>query len=383
VSAAAGRRRWRSRSFSDNSVPDLRLANFDPPFLELRELAEGIDLDLLSDIDHGHTPYVVLLIKALEKWRAGNEGNRFPKTMSEKNSFRCVIKDMSRNFDDEANFREAHRNANLAYTRHALNEEAMEVLENNNASSSADGVLCRALSSFLRENEDEPPLNGSIPDMTSSTDLYVKLQKIYRQKAQRDLQLFTQHVHRIDATVPPERIQLFCKNVYNLRYLTTRTLQEELSFQTGDRASPSDRSVREDLLAECGDPADPPAQTPLLWYLALRACEMHQSHHRQHPGADSRRLALEADVASVRSYLALLLERAGLDGDPLLRSLVDERAHAEEMVRYDNAELHNVAAVVGGVASQEIVKLITEQYVPLDNTFVFNGLAGIGAVYRF
>ena len=45
-------------------------------------------------------------------------------------------------------------------------------------------------------------------------------------------------------------------------------------------------------------------------------------------------------------------------------------AHAKELTRYGNAELHNVASVLGGVASQEAVKIITGQYVPLDNTYV-------------
>jgi amyloid beta precursor protein binding protein 1 len=56
---------------------------------------------------------------------------------------------------------------------------------------------------------------------------------------------------------------------------------------------------------------------------------------------------------------------------------------AREVVRYDEAEIHNVAAVVGGVASQEAVKLITGQYVPIDDTYIYNGIASTAGVYRF
>ena len=42
-----------------------------------------------------------------------------------------------------------------------------------------------------------------------------------------------------------------------------------------------------------------------------------------------------------------------------------------------------IAAVVGGVASQEAVKLITGQYVPFDDTYVYNGIASTAGVYRF
>ena len=51
-------------------------------------------------------------------------------------------------------------------------------------------------------------------------------------------------------------------------------------------------------------------------------------------------------------------------------------------VRYAGAELHTIAAIMGGVASQEAVKLITHQYVPLNNTYLYNGIAGTSAVFR-
>jgi amyloid beta precursor protein binding protein 1 len=44
--------------------------------------------------------------------------------------------------------------------------------------------------------------------------------------------------------------------------------------------------------------------------------------------------------------------------------------------------LHNIAACVGGAASQEALKVIVEQYVPLNNTFVFDGVFAKGAVYE-
>lgn len=48
--------------------------------------------------------------------------------------------------------------------------------------------------------------------------------------------------------------------------------------------------------------------------------------------------------------------------------------------RYNASELHAVAAVMGGIAAQEAVKIITQQYVPINGTLVFNGIACISAV---
>lgn len=56
--------------------------------------------------------------------------------------------------------------------------------------------------------------------------------------------------------------------------------------------------------------------------------------------------------------------------------------HAKEVTRYAGKEVHNICAVVGGVASQEAVKLITRQFTPLNNTFVYNGINCSAAVYE-
>ena len=54
--------------------------------------------------------------------------------------------------------------------------------------------------------------------------------------------------------------------------------------------------------------------------------------------------------------------------------------HAKELARFGAAELHSIAAVVGGVASQEAVKVLAKQYTPINHTYLFNGIAGTAAV---
>lgn len=51
-------------------------------------------------------------------------------------------------------------------------------------------------------------------------------------------------------------------------------------------------------------------------------------------------------------------------------------------VRYGASELHATAALIGGIAAQEAVKLITHKYLPLNNTYLYNGVAGVGGVLR-
>ena len=50
-------------------------------------------------------------------------------------------------------------------------------------------------------------------------------------------------------------------------------------------------------------------------------------------------------------------------------------------VRWGGAELHNIAAFMGGVVAQEVIKIVTEQLVPINNTFIFNGMKSNTGVF--
>ncbi len=139
----------------------------------------------------------------------------------------------------------------------------------------------------------------------------------------------------------------------------------------------------------------------MLWYLALRATDRFHSKYARYPGEndDSTLAADQEEVfAELRALCAqygvdpaLVEGSAGVDNDDKM-STEDEtdgnvtplvtRAHAAEIIRYGGCELQNIGALVGGIAAQEAVKIITHQYVPLNNTYVFNGIASCGATYE-
>jgi hypothetical protein len=84
-------------------------------------------------------------------------------------------------------------------------------------------------------------------------------------------------------------------------------------------------------------------------------------------------LALKASEAvtfptqdEILSEISKVVENAGED---------ERIAQAvQEVVRAKGGELHNVSALTGGMVSQEIIKIITKQYIPIDNTCVFDGI---------
>lgn len=56
---------------SDPPIHELRLSK---PFPALEAYAAQFDLETLSTIDHAHVPFVVLLLKATDAWKASHDG---------------------------------------------------------------------------------------------------------------------------------------------------------------------------------------------------------------------------------------------------------------------------------------------------------------------
>jgi NEDD8-activating enzyme E1 regulatory subunit len=55
---------------------------------------------------------------------------------------------------------------------------------------------------------------------------------------------------------------------------------------------------------------------------------------------------------------------------------------AEEVARANGGELHNISAMTGGMVSQEVIKIITKQYIPIGNTCIFDGITSRTQVLR-
>jgi amyloid beta precursor protein binding protein 1 len=403
-----------------NSPPDLRLVTSFPAFREYVEsIAGGDSLEKMDSQQHGHVPYPVLLAKAMEeyrkanadanadansKWREGSPAKILPKTFSQKQDFvNNYVKPMARDCNMELNFQEAISSAYLAYAERDL----MWLDEPAPEKGSKLGQLRTTLEAFLKEHPDHrPPINGSVPDMTASTNLYVRLQQLYKDQAQEDLEKMTDILRKQQEAytdsessyeiVTDEDIANFCANVYSVGHLQTRSLKDEYNYT--DETKTNDEELVDDWKMALMDPYEVPVHTPFLWYLGFRACQDFCHNEGRYPGCvevcgdgpNENKNALEKDA----SRLLEILREAVLPNYKL--SLSDEHSDPEsplnetnmqkicrELTRYGNAEVHTVSSVVGGVASQEAVKIITGQYVPLNNTYIYNGIVSVGGVYRF
>ena len=106
---------------------------------------------------------------------------------------------MARDYNKELNFQDAVANAYLAYTERDLNSESTTVPMSNFVDDKTTklGLLQSALETFMKEHPDQrSPLNGSVSDMTESTDLYVRLQRLYRDQPEEDVKKITDIIRR-------------------------------------------------------------------------------------------------------------------------------------------------------------------------------------------
>ena len=105
----------------------------------------------------------------------------------------------------------------------------------------------------------------------------------------------------------------------------------------------------------------------LSYYIMLRAAQSFFELHNRFPGVFDDEL--DGDVGMLKRCVQEVCAHIGLATQP-----TDDQVF--EMCRYGASEPHAVAAVMGGVAAQEIIKLITHQFVPVNNSFIFNGASG-------
>lgn len=112
----------------------------------------------------------------------------------------------------------------------------------------------------------------------------------------------------------------------------------------------------------------------MFYYVILRGLERFFSDINSYPGQFDNHV--EPDVLELKTIIGKLLSEWGCSA-----VMKEERIH--EVCRYGGAQLHSVAAMIGGCAAHEIIKLITHQYKPLHNTFIYDAITSNSATFIF
>jgi NEDD8-activating enzyme E1 regulatory subunit len=413
------------------TIPEFYILHPFPLLNDFMQVAVVKVETLSTNFEYGHVPYPILLYYIYHKvWKPKYPDRLKPQTIDEKKEFVKMIyqhyrESVSHNPGSEStapsdldvplNVVEAAQNAYMAYTERTVNvchiRSLLDRIQRLNVLylKNFEVTLCAVLQ-FVQAHKGRPPVHGSIPDMTASTDQYIQLQSIYKQQQNTDLQVikvYLQEENELDTlTIPDDDfIVAVCQNIHDVDLLESGTPWLSIPFpnevSTNYSLGPKSIELCEELnmilsdhIEECTDDDSADVQVPFLWYLGYEACQLfYQREGFRYPGTDHTnegQIDLEEDAKRLQSSFLEVAQRYRCHTHPLLqRTLLrssgedDAPSHfAVELVRYGNAEIHAVASVLGGVASQELIKLITRQYIPMNNTYIFNGITGTGSVYK-
>ncbi|GJN93178.1 hypothetical protein Rhopal_006225-T1 [Rhodotorula paludigena] len=380
------------------SIVDLRLSH---PFYALVEHAHSYDYATMDSAAHSHVPAVVILIKALEEWKAAHDG-RGPTGTKERKEFMDGVAALKRQGDEE-NFDEAVTLFRRAGTKPGIPSEIQALFddpacENVSSSSSNFWLLLHAVRSFVSHPSNPSrllPLPGALPDMKASSSGYVALQQLYKAQAGADLALVralvAETLERVGldrGAVGDDEVETFVKHAAWLKVVWGRSLREELEScalkgQIGSILSSASFQ-------------QPPDQS-LHIYAALRACSRFYTTHARYPGAPAPAHEEGAQDASVEwerdadelAGLARELVDGWSEGEKLAEMGVDEEQWKDDLAKVckevarapPGTTLPQTAALLGGLVAQEAIKLVTRQYVPLEGTCVWDGVrSGTGIV---
>ena len=216
--------------------------------------------------------------------------------------------------------------------------------------------------------------------MKAQSKDYIALQTLYRAKAQSDVASVTHTVRSLESTlarttaIDRKEIEAFCKGAAFVKLVRGRKLlsvggKEPFADRTGWAAREID---------------DDESLLPIL--VALMALD--SAIDKIEPITSARdlltRSATETFTTQMVAHISATLSALEASNAQLDLEAAQERTArvVEELQRSGSVELHNISALVGGVVAQEIIKVITKQYVPVDNTCVIDGIQSKSAVFR-
>ena len=354
-----------------------------------------------------HIPYIVILYAALVLYEQ-RTGRKEVTAFSHKQAYKAALSELCESSNATGvNFDEAKANAHQGYAVTSRLTETVSALVTSltpaSSGSSELDLMLHALVKHLEVTSGMTPLNGSIPDMVSTSENYIALQTLYSDRSSADLEGYKRSLRSVEelagrsGRIEDDTVRTFVKNLPNVSSVTSKPYHLEISPASHPPASSVKELLRDALVEDCACQPYPPSLTPALWWIGVRACEAYHSQTGSWPGATYEDDGSVADARKVYDIMLGILETYGLKAETIsqpppvpdaasineAQTCLDSNLLASvssELCRYSNSEVHNISAVIGGVAAQEATKIITRKYAPIDNTYVFNGIAGVAGV---
>ncbi|MCP9258808.1 NEDD8-activating enzyme E1 regulatory subunit [Dirofilaria immitis] len=222
------------------------------------------------------------------------------------------------------------------------------------------------------------PVRGSLPDMISDSESYVLLATKFRDKAKQDAMEVKNYLNAllVERGLPIDIIkfddcEFFCK-----RLLFTGTTRDD--YCSRNKIVEILNDIR-NASFEPNSVTGVPEISPAVWYILLRAIDRFHSEKSRFPGTNG--VPCTIDAYDLKARVIDLITEIDLKDKRVMLEKIPQIA-IDEMCRYGASELHVIASLIGGIAAQEVIKLITHQYISLDNTLVFDGHTQHAQTYR-
>ncbi|GMM27850.1 Ula1 protein [Martiniozyma asiatica (nom. inval.)] len=348
----------------DNNLEDLRIDN---PWEQLKQYVDSIDIDSLDASGFAALPYNILLIKLVDKYRV-TEGNQRPTPR--------IIRDMLTKFKykEELNVIEASKRATIVLKDSSELPDMLKVIFGKTRGlkiakdTSLFWVACKALVEFYDKYK-VLPLSGVLPDMESGSQQYNSLRNLYIEKNLRDKEWIKTVINSYGREVDDQWLSIFVKNCKYMAFIEGS--KESLSLNMWSSVIENNWQIEENL-------------QKLSIYFAFLAMERFNIQHNRPPYlADEDEKVLNA--LSITD-LCLLSDIGGLpkNFDDILNEMFPTilKRTIKEICRAEGKELHNISAIIGGIGAQEVIKIITNQYIPIDNTLVYDGITNGGYTFK-
>jgi amyloid beta precursor protein binding protein 1 len=212
---------------------------------------------------------------------------------------------------------------------------------------------------------------------------YIQLQNIYKTKARQDIAEVLSTVRTLESSlhrsqpIDTAEVGAFCKNAAHIKLVRGRPFHitaPDRKLVWGERAKAAGTALEDE-------------SSLILLYIAFLAWDEFYATHFGNtllsaPGA----AVIDIDAARLTGIahriLSNLIAESGvsLDEEDDVSTKVGEIC--AELVRARGAEMHNTAALAGGLVAQEVIKVVTRQYIPVDNTCLFDGIRSLSSVLR-
>ncbi|KAK0277481.1 hypothetical protein LTR35_009883 [Friedmanniomyces endolithicus] len=378
------------------ATTDLRLLRPWPALSQFaKEKTAGLEDGTISAPDKAHIPWACLLLHYLEQWKKQHDG-KVPSTYKEKSEFRTLVRAADPN---EENFEEAYaavlKTLNPPTASSAVREIfAAPEAQQLHAASPAFWLIAKAVAQFYAKHE-QLPLPGAVPDMKAQSADYIALQNIYKSKARDDCAEVVASVRELEKqtgrspkqAVDEKEIENFCKGAAHIHLVRGRPFQiahagQAITFGDRAKAMAMELTMPESLIG---------------LHVAFLAWDEYVATHSTPAsegggvglkvpgsGADDFGTDTQRVTGIAQKIVDCLIKEAGTFVEDPEYSETKNRVgnFCMEIVRAGGGELHNIASLTGGLLAQEVIKVITRQYIPVDNTCLFDGVASRTQVLR-